>query len=101
MLHALTQIALASSQQFNKKLKKELLLQKHQYLISQMVDGSVLNAKTTTLKEEIIAIDAKKKDQKRILKENQSIWAKQSLLRNKRKLLKLKKMEMLLLIWLN
>lgn len=73
MLHALTQIALASSQQFNKKLKKELLLQKHQYLISQMVDGSVLNAKTTTLKEEIIAIDAKKKDQKRILKENQSI----------------------------
>ena len=95
MLHALTQTALASSQQFNKKLKKELLLQKHQYLISQMVDGSVLNAKTTTLKEEIIAIDAKKKDQKRMLKVSQSIWAKLSLLRNKRKLLKLKKMEML------
>ena len=73
MLHALTQTALASSQQFNKKLKKELLLQKHQYLISQMVDGSVLNAKTTTLKEEIIAIDAKKKDQKKMLKVNQNI----------------------------
>ena len=73
MLHALTQIALSSNHHFSKMVKKELLLQKHQYLIFQMEDGSVLNAKTTTLKEGIIAIDAKKKDHKTILKESQNI----------------------------
>jgi len=40
--------------------------------ISQNVDGSVLSAKTITSKEEKIAIDARKRDLKKIMRESQS-----------------------------
>ena len=60
-------------------------------LTSQKVDGSALNAKITISKAEKIAIDARKRKMMKIMKVNQSIWAKQSLQKSKKKLSKLRK----------
>lgn len=103
MLHALIQAVQSSSQPFNKIqiLKTAHLLQRQISLISQKEDGSVLNAKTITLKEETIATDARKIELKKIVKESQSTWVKLSLPKNKRKLLRQKKRDLNKLVWLN
>lgn len=65
------------------------------YSTFQKVDGSALNAKITILKEEKIAIDARKREVMKIMKVSQSTWAKPSLQKSKRKLLKLRKRPLL------
>jgi len=60
-------------------------------LTSQKVDGSALNAKITISRAEKTAIDARKRKMMKIMKVNQSIWAKQSLQKSKKKLSKLRK----------
>lgn len=98
MLHVSTQRVLSSCQLNHLPQKFILTIIPNRTLpnlISPKVDGSVLSAKTTTLKEEKIAIDARKKSLMRTSKESQSTWAKPNSPRSKRKLLRLKRKQLL------
>lgn len=98
MLHALTQKVLVSCQKLLQlqllqlmPLLMTILSKTHYFSTSQKEDGSAQSAKTTILKVETIATDAKKKNQMKITKESQNTWVKLNSPRSKRKLLKLKK----------
>lgn len=104
MHHVLIQPVQSSSQLSNMKLSLMIALNLQklvQFSIFLKEDGSAQNVKIIISKEETIATDAKKIEQKKISRENQSIWAKPSLLKSKRKLLRLKKMEIFNLLWPN
>ena len=75
MLHVSTQKVLSSHHQSQLKLLKQTHLMKNKllsYSTFQKVDGSALNAKITILKEEKIAIDARKREVMKIMKVSQS-----------------------------
>lgn len=75
MLHVSTQKVLSSHHLSQLKLLKQTHLMKNKllsYSTFQRVDGSALNAKITILKEEKIAIDARKREVMKIMKVSQS-----------------------------
>ena len=98
MLHALTQRVLASCQmplqlQLFRLMPLLMIIPNKTHFSStfQKEVGSVQSVKTTTLKVETFATDAKRKGQWTTLMESQSIWVKLNSPRSKRKLLKLRK----------